>query len=293
MAKRRLLVSVAAIAILGAGTTTIGGAIGMPLKSGGSREKHSHARVSKRDRRHHSKERNQTRPTTTTSPSTTTTTTTSSPTPTGSSYPIHTNITATVFWVGEPVGDGSTENNAISAYDDDWEKDYGGYDNYAYFRTSPFFPSFTPHENPFYLDFPYDDINNKQAHADRTTVVPWASQFAQQLAGPAPFSLMKNHWVRLWRTDSAGTHTCYGQIEDAGPYTYDDENYVFGSNDARPASRQADNAGLDVSPGLRDCLHFDSLNGDDDKVDWQFVNATSVPAGPWTIVITTSQVNQH
>ena len=26
-------------------------------------------------------------------------------------YPLHTNITATVFWVGEPVGNGSSEDN--------------------------------------------------------------------------------------------------------------------------------------------------------------------------------------
>ncbi|MGI9332403.1 MAG: hypothetical protein ACR2RL_04525, partial [Gammaproteobacteria bacterium] len=33
-------------------------------------------------------------------------------------YPLHTNITATAFWVGEPVGNGSSEDNALSAYDD-------------------------------------------------------------------------------------------------------------------------------------------------------------------------------
>ena len=45
-------------------------------------------------------------------------------------YPTHTNITATVFWIGEPVGNGSTENNAVSAYDDRWLEHYGGVDDH-------------------------------------------------------------------------------------------------------------------------------------------------------------------
>jgi hypothetical protein len=103
---------------------------------------------------------------------------------------------------------------------------------------------------------------------------------------------MKNHWVGLWRTDSTGTHTCYAQIEDAGPYLYSDAAYVFGTNDPRPASKRSANAGLDVSPALRDCLHFDTLNDQNNKVSWQFVDAANVPSGPWTIVVTTRQVNQ-
>ena len=45
--------------------------------------------------------------------------------------PDHTNITATVFWIGEPVGNGSTENNAVSAYDDRWLEHYGGVDDHS------------------------------------------------------------------------------------------------------------------------------------------------------------------
>jgi hypothetical protein len=207
-------------------------------------------------------------------------------------YPVHTQITATVFWIGEPVGNGSTEDNSVSAYDDSWLVDYGGFDDYRYFRTSPFFPSFTPLENPFYLDLPFDDVNTKTARAMRLSVVPWAWQYTAQLAGKQPFSLMKNRWVKLWRTDSLGTHICFGQIEDAGPYVYNDAAYVFGSGDPRPKSTRAANAGLDVSPALRDCLHFTTLNDQDNKVSWQFVDDASVPGGPWTRVVTTRQVNQ-
>lgn len=204
---------------------------------------------------------------------------------------MHTNITATVFWIGEPVGNGSSENNAISAYDGSWLAHYGGYDDYSYFRSYPFFPRFTPKENPFYLDLPYDDVNNTQAYANRKNVVPWASQYAAQLAKGTQFSLMKNRWVALWRTDAKGTHTCYGQIEDAGPYVYNDAAYVFGTNDARPQSKQAANAGMDVSPALRDCLSFTTLNDQNNKVNWRFVEASAVPAGPWLTVVTTRQVS--
>ena len=87
-----------------------------------------------------------------------------------------------------------------------------------------------------------------------------------------------------------GTNVCYGQIEDAGPYYYQDSEYVFGTNDSRPYSTKANNAGLDVSPALRDCLGFNGLNNADNKVNWRFVD--NPPSGPWTIVITTRQVSQ-
>lgn len=99
--------------------------------------------------------------------------------------------------------------------------------------------------------------------------------------------MMKNRWVKLTK---AGT-VCYGQIEDAGPYQYDDYAYVFGSFDARPKSKLANNAGMDVSPALRDCLKFEGLNNDTNKVDWQFVERADVPSGYWTEIITTSQIN--
>ncbi|MFA6253942.1 MAG: hypothetical protein WC640_01620 [Candidatus Paceibacterota bacterium] len=221
-------------------------------------------------------------------------TTTPSPTPTPtptstpiSVYPWHTNITAAVFWVGEPVGNGSSEDNALSAWDDNWEEHYGGYDNYSYVRTATnnYFPNeFTPKENPFYLDLPYNDFNdNGTPRTNRTTVVPWA----KEKIWASNQSMMKNQWVKLTK----GDNTCYGQIEDAGPYIYNDYAYVFSTTDSRPKSTRANDAGMDVSPALRDCLKFAGLNNVDNKVNWQFINATDVPRGPWKVVITTSQIN--
>ena len=59
---------------------------------------------------------------------------------------------------------------------------------------------------------------------------------------------MKNRWVKISRENRGSVRTCYGQVEDAGPYVYDDARYVFGHADQRPAH----SAGIDVSPALRD-----------------------------------------
>jgi hypothetical protein len=208
-------------------------------------------------------------------------------------YPIHRGVTATVFWIGEPVGNGSSDDNALSAWDDAWLHHYGGVDDPA--RRSAangWFPSgFTPKENPFYFDLPYNDFDGHgRPRSDRMQVVPWARDYEPQLRRAArrgePFSLLKNRWVKLMHRGRG----CYAQWEDSGPYVYDDARYVFGAGDRRPRNRLANGAGLDVSPAVRDCLGFDGLNDAESKVDWQFVEARQVPRGPWKRVVTTRQV---
>lgn len=222
-------------------------------------------------------------------------------------YPWHTNITAVVFWIGEPVGGGSSETQVVSAYDDDWMTHYGGAEGGSSATTAEFPPrrsapnyfprrfsngvfgaEFTPMENPFFVDVPFDDVNNAQARALRASVIPWAGDagYATMLAGQ---SMLKNRWVQITRNGVSA----YAQVEDAGPYVYADAAYVFGSNDARPASTRAHNAGMDVSPAVRDLLGFTNLNDDSSRINWRFVEAGDVPDGPWKRVITTSVTNQH
>jgi hypothetical protein len=204
-------------------------------------------------------------------------------------YPLHTHVSATVFWIGEPVGDGSTENNAISAWDDDWLAHYGGVDDPGRRRAADgWFPrGFVPQENPFYVDLPYDDFTDDGSpRRNRMRVVPWARTDAP-VRHLGRFSLLKNRWVKLTRNG----RTCYAQWEDSGPYVYDDARYVFGTGDARPRNRLAHRAGIDVSPAVRDCLGFRGLNNDENSLDWQFVDAASVPSGPWTRVVTSRQVS--
>jgi hypothetical protein len=220
---------------------------------------------------------------------------------TTSTYPWHTNIISTTFWVGEIFNPNASDGSQVySTYDDDWEAHFGGCDGIVSSNkcstqkrvaTNNYFPTaITPKENPFYLDLPYDDINDKTAFAARGTQVPWANE--APYAGHAKdqsVSFMKNRWVKIQK----GSAVCYGQIEDAGPGQYHDAAYVFGTNDARPANKDFNNAGMDVSPALNGCLGFAELDGEDDLVSWQFVDAADVPAGPWSVLVTTSGVNNN
>ncbi|MGZ4413549.1 MAG: hypothetical protein ACXVRZ_04100 [Gaiellaceae bacterium] len=239
-----------------------------------------------------------------------------------SAYSWHTHIVSTTFWVGEifngSIADGS---QVCSTYDSQWAYHYSGVNNgpapkgtdcsgapvggcdgiasAGSCRTEPrsaangYFPTrMTPRENPFYLDLPFDDVNDRTAFAERCQVIPWASQpgFAGH-CNDGGFSYMKNHWVRLVGPNGK---TCYGQVEDAGPShgnLYHDAAYVFGAQNAQPIQGQFNDAGLDVSPALNGCLGFAELDGDGDRVSWQFVDASDVPAGPWLRVVTTTQVS--
>ncbi|WP_231511425.1 hypothetical protein [Arthrobacter sp. UNC362MFTsu5.1] len=239
--------------------------------------------------------------------------------PATSKYPLHTNVVSTTFWVGEifnaSLADGS---QVCSTYNGQWAFQhtginagttpasasgcpgsiYGGCDGVssgtgasftcateARDASNGYFPKNQPAplENPFYLDLPYDDINNAAAFRERATVIPWANDEGYKgQATNRSFSYMKNRWVKI-RKDGK---ECYGQIQDAGPGEYQDKEYVFGANDARPANKKFNGAGMDVSPALNGCLGFSTLNGEADKVDWQFVDQKDVPPGPWLDVVT-------
>ena len=212
-------------------------------------------------------------------------------------YPLHTNITATTFWVGEIYDPNASDGSQVlSTYDSLWFDSYGGCDGVVIdgscqtekrSAANGYFPSsISPRENPFDLDRPYDDINDEVGFAGRDDVVPWAGEAPYlENSGDRGFSFLKNRWVVISR---AGL-TCYGQIQDAGPGQYHDSRYVFGSDDERPRNKRWDNAGLDVSPAINGCLQFEQLDGTQ-GVDWAFVDEEDVPDGPWKEIVTTSQV---
>jgi len=223
-----------------------------------------------------------------------------------SRYPWHTNIVATTFWVGEifdpDVPDGS---QTISTYDDRWLEHYGGCDGVTIdnsceteVRTpdNNYFPTqIIPKENPFYLDIPYDDIHDPIGFSMREKVIPWSTDEPYRLfQGDSTFSYMKNRWVEIY--NPLTNKTCFGQIEDAGPSSgneYHDAEYVFGSKDSRPKNMLFNNAGMDVSPALNACLGFTSLNGNDDRINWRFVEYNDVPGGAWKILVTNSPVFEN
>ncbi len=213
-------------------------------------------------------------------------------------YPMHRDVVATTFWVGEIFDPSASDGSQmLSTYDGQWFARYGGCDGIVVAgdcrteeRTAAngYFPTaMQPKENPFYLDLPYDDLNDPVGFARRGQVIPWATDpaYAGRIAD-GDFSLMKNRWVEI----SLAGRTCYGQIQDAGPGQYDDAAYVFGSDDRRPANQEFNGAGMDVSPALNGCLGMSDLNGDQDRVSWRFVEASAVPDGPWLRLVTTSGV---
>lgn len=182
----------------------------------------------------------------------------------------------TVFWVGEgPDSSNDFISNTKSAWDADWEDNYGGVDDP--FDRCGFDPChFTPLENPFYIALPYNDFSSRGGHKASTESIPWYH------VPDANESLLKNRWVEIVYEDTV----CYAQWEDVGPGESDDFAYVFGSEDI-PRNIFGAEAGLDISPALRDCLQVGGIS----ETGWRFVDEEEVPPGPWSELITSSPVN--
>ena len=176
------------------------------------------------------------------------------------------NIVATTFWIGEPTSSGSPSNTR-SAWDSGWMAHYGGRDSPT--RRVDFLPNgFTPRQNPFYIALPYSDVSHGQTKPEAAQIIPWfKSSFSQNGR-----SILKDRWVAIRR----GGRVCYAQWEDAGPFRTDHWQYVFGNE--RPLSNQNHDAGIDLSPAVRDFLNIGGM----DSVDWKFVEFSDVPTGPWT-----------
>ncbi len=240
--------------------------------------------------------------------------------------PWHTGIVATTFWVGEIFNPALPDGSQVcSTYDSQWAFHHtgvnlgtvpnsapgcggsirGGCDGIANAegticrterrtRATGFYPTQgpAPLENPFYLDIPFDDLNDPVGFRTRCQVIPWAGQRGYRgRCGDRNFSYLKNRWVEIV---GPNRRTCFGQVEDAGPShgrLYHDARYVFGDRDARPRQRKFNNAGMDVSPALNGCLGFRSLDGQNDRVSWQFVSRKQVRRGPWLRTVTRSGVS--
>lgn len=185
-------------------------------------------------------------------------------------YPWKRNIVATVFWVGEkPTPRNPTPNNK-SAWDQAWERSFGGYDNPDKSQRDGFLPAdFVPGQNPFYIALPYNDLQSGGGtKTSARHVIPW---YDREFERPGK-TIIKGRWIAIRR----GSEVCYAQWEDVGPFETDDWQYVFG--DARPKTRGNRGAGLDVSPAVRDYLGFASGHA---TCDWRFVDEDEVPDGPW------------
>lgn len=185
-------------------------------------------------------------------------------------YPWKTDIVATVFWIGEMSSANNPVPNHQSSWDTEWAKNYGGYDEPDPARRgADFCPvSFRPGQNPFYVALPYNDlIDYRTTKPEAARMVPW---FKERFT-KAGKSVLKSQWIAI----RYGNRVCYAQWEDCGPFVTDDAAYVFGS--ARPKNPENGNAGIDLSPAVRDHLGMSSGM----KVDWRFVDLNEIPDGPW------------
>jgi len=179
------------------------------------------------------------------------------------------NITTTVFWVGEQATINNPVANDRSAWDGGWLSSYGGYDNPNPGARVNFIPlTFLPRQNPFYVALPYNDVESHHTKSEAAQVIPWfRSTFVRDGQ-----SVCKGRWVAIRHKN----RVCYAQWEDVGPFATDHWQYVFGDDRPRPNPNR--DAGLDVSPAVRDYLGLAGL----DACDWKFVDFRSVPVGPWT-----------
>jgi hypothetical protein len=177
------------------------------------------------------------------------------------------NVVATIFWVGELPTQNNPTPNVMSAWDQNWQANFGGYDHPE--RRSGYLPvDFVPSLNPFYIALPYNDVAKGGVHRpEAAQVIPW---FWERYRGDG-ISVCKGRWIAVHHQG----RVCYGQWEDVGPFQVDHWEYVFGKEDPRPNRNKA--AGIDVSPAVRDFLQLRSGG----VVEWRFVEDHEVPPGPW------------
>jgi hypothetical protein len=183
-------------------------------------------------------------------------------------YPWKTNIVTTIFWIGEDAAGNNPVPNHKSSWDFNWAANYGGTDTPDPSARRGYIPvAFIPHQNPFYCALPYNDVTHGQFKPEAPLVIPW---FKQSYTGQGQ-SVCRHRWLAIRK----GNRTCYAQWEDCGPFRTDHFQYVFGNERPKPNLNRG--AGLDVSPAVRDYLRLEPT----DVTDWQFVELSDVPPGPW------------
>ena len=179
----------------------------------------------------------------------------------------HHQIGATVFWVGEQGSRRNPVSEVTSSWDPNWEASFGGYDNPV--QRHGYWPrGFEPKLNPFYIALPYNDILHGREHRpEAPDIIPW---FWRSFRGPG-ISVCHNRWIAIHHRG----RIAYAQWKDVGPSAIDDWPYVFEGK--RPRVNANQNAGINISPAVRDFL---GIRGNA-NVDWRFVEEFEVPGGPW------------
>lgn len=206
-----------------------------------------------------------------------------------SKYPWHSQIVATVFWVGErPSSANDFITNKTFAWTADIVASFGGVDSPNSRNPDiPYYPDgFTPLQNPFYVALPAQEFDQRGLIASARPASPWTNS-------STPGSFFKNRWVEVVSSHKSGQEfRCFGQWEDVGPGGREDSlmqyDYVFGT--ARPDNSLRLGAGIDISPACAIALgmDIDNLVHESGIVSWRFTDPEDVPPGPWKNIITTA-----
>jgi hypothetical protein len=177
-------------------------------------------------------------------------------------FPWKLNLVAGVFTI-----------RGASAWDPEWEKHYGGFDDPSREARKGLSPAkFQPGLNPFYVALPYNDVGPDGTKTEARSLVPW---FADAFERDGK-SVLRDRWVMIRKNlPNSPSKICYAQWSDCGPFVPDQGEYVFGN--ALPRWNAKKGQGLSVSPAVRDFLQMWEM----DVLDWRFVESDQVPAGPW------------
>lgn len=184
---------------------------------------------------------------------------------------MHEGVPATTYAIGEEA---SGRARTKSAWDSKWQSHFGGVDTPGKRQNQDNWPSgFKPKENPFYAALPYDELTSRGDVKKSAKKIPW---YDDKRPPTKTYSILKNRWIMV----KFGTRTAYVQWEDVGPGGSDDASYVFEGE--APKNKTA---GIGLSPATM----FYLAAKDGDAVDWRFVDADQVPAGPWKTIVTNRQ----
>jgi len=180
-------------------------------------------------------------------------------------------ILTTLFWVGEKVHGENATPHLASAWDANWENDFGGDDDPRPGKRNNFIPiGFTPKQNPFYCALPYNDVIAGHTKPEARNMIPW---FSAAFVRDGQ-SVCKDRWVAI--RNPYTNRVAYAQWSDCGPSATDEGQYVFGDEITAPGVDSG--SGLGVSPDVCEYLQLGAV----DLTDWKFVEYRDVPIGPWS-----------
>jgi len=238
---------------------------------------------------------------------------------------LHTNIRATTFWAGEGASDANGNiSNVESAWDSHWDERFGWKeDSPTCERDENFIPvGYSGTENLYYYALQYNDMDKlvfeyekaspadiekiKNSNPDYTSRgtdvnttamsggrknnakdIPW---YNSKETWSRNESVVKGRWLKVKCVEQGkgNGEWVYAQWLDAGPYYYDDFDYVFGKAKQKNDDsfyKVGSGSGIDLSPAviLKMGIKKSEIGpgGINTLVDWQFVDDKDVPDGPW------------